>query len=290
MNRSYSLHSGFISALFVLGNSVLVFPSYSANEYTFLAFLTALLFLAVVFLISGLLWDKIAVGNKWLYLFFLCVISVFALFSAANAFEDITRFLAEIVLPGTYRFFIAVLLAGVIIYFSLKKQENILKFSLLMGTLVFIIIAFFLVASSANYNTRNIFVFRLPSLKNAIGQIKPYFLGFVAEASLIPIYLRFTLNRYNKKTAFAGAVAGGCLLGLCILASILLFGVETASSLEFPFSSAVSTVTVGRLFTRLDGLIYFVNFVCGSIKITVCLFTVKSSLEAINKIIRGCAR
>ncbi len=280
-NKPFALHSAAISLIFVLGNFIIIFPTAKADEYTFFAFLISLIILAVVFLASAFFWEKIKKSDI-IYKISVGLVSVFSLFAAAKAFRDIANFLAVIVLPRTSRFFIVSLLGAVVIYFSLKKQENTLKFSLLAGVMVLGIIAFFLIAAWGNYNERNIYIFNLPTLANGIEQIKPYVEGPVIEVVLLPLYLSLTVRNYNKKTAFSGAVIGGCILGLCILSCILLFGVETAAALDFPFSSVVSTVSVGRLFTRLDGLVYFVNFICSVIKITICLYIPIASLKKLR--------
>ena len=99
----------------------------------------------------------------------------------------------------------------------------------------------------------------------------------------MPIFLKFFFDDTRTKQGFSGVIIGACLLGMCILSPILLFGAQLSGQLDFPNSYAVSTVTVGRLFTRLDGFAYFVYFVSSVIKITVCISVVRESLKTIDK-------
>ena len=67
------------------------------------------------------------------------------------------------------------------------------------------------------------------------------------------------------------------LLGITILNSVLLFGIEFSGVLDYPYSSAGSTVTFGNLFTRMDGFLYFVYLASCIVKCAVGIFVIKKS-------------
>ncbi len=292
MNKTAFLpHITALSAIFILGNGVINFPLTGANEFSFISFLLSAVLLAGIYSAFSFLWNKFNVTPcsdlflKCIYTVAILAVGIFALFSSAECFLDLTSFIAKIILPATPKFFIAVLFGWVIIYFSLKPKESLLKFSLVSIVLVTAVVLFFFIAPMDKYDLRNIFIFRLPKLEEVMVQGKPYFINPLLHSIILPVYLKLELGQSKTKQGFLGVVLGSVLLGLCILSPILLFGSNVCGSLEFPFSSAVSTVTVGRLFTRLDGFAYFVYFVCALIKITVCVRVAFMTLRKISKLI-----
>lgn len=296
MNKKaeFTPHIIAISALFVLGNGILSLPSQGADGFTFLAFLASLPLGFLVFWLASIVFGKISEtksssGNfkKTVYIILLLAVGVFALFSGADTFRALTEFVSVVMLPETPMFLIVVVFLVVVIYFFLQKEKSILKFALISGVLTVIAVVFFFVSASDRYDFRNIFIFRLPSWGELISQLKPYLNNPVAGVVVLPVFLRGVLKDNKLKSGIFGVLAGGIFLGFGILSSVLLFSPEIAGELDFPFSSAVSTVTVGRLFTRLDGFAYFVYFVCGLSKITVCVFSVRWILRELSIIIRN---
>ena len=51
----------------------------------------------------------------------------------------------------------------------------------------------------------------------------------------------------------------------------IVFGSDFAGKLKYPYASAISTVTLGNLFTRMDGFAYLIFFASVIVKITVCI-------------------
>ncbi len=285
-NKAFKIHSAAVSALFILGNCIMLYPLNGADGYTFFALLVSLGILMGGFWAVAFIWGYFTENLfkcKWSAVPVLSAVAVFAAFIAADSFKAMIKFVKEIILPSTPMFFIALLFAATVVYFALKRQENVLKFALCFSVLVFGVIIFFFAAATENFNFRNIFIFKLPPLKVGLTQLKPYFINPVTHSFVLPVYLQFALGNYSKKTAFCGVAAGGILLGLGVLCPVLLFGAQIAGELAFPFSSAASTVSVGRLFTRLDGFAYFVYFICSLVKITVCIFVAFKALQKIKR-------
>ena len=214
-------------------------------------------------------------------------VGIFALFVGAESILSLADFISKIVLPETPKFFIFLILGLSAVYFSLKKTESLLKFSLISLVLSGAVILFFFIGGADKYELRNIFVFKLPEFSEILPQIKPYLLNPVLQSLVLPVFLWQSFGETRTRQGFFGVLWGAVILGLCILSSVLLFGAQLSGSLEFPFASLVSTVTVGRLFTRLDGFAYFVFFVASVVKTAVCLKTAFGSLKAIDKSLKG---
>ena len=102
----------------------------------------------------------------------------------------------------------------------------------------------------------------------------PYIKKVTLPCFLIGVFARD--NGFSKKTAVSGAVLGNLTLAFCILNSLLLFGNKFAGRLDYPYAFAISTVTFGNLFCRLDGFAYFIYFASCLIKITLSVSIIKS--------------
>ena len=294
MNKSslFGWHTLSIASIFVLGSAVMNLPQKGADEFNFSAFLIMGMLLIGVYCLGSfltplLLKPRRSVMGKTIVCGFLSASAVYSLFCFAQSFKETVFFVLSVILPKTQHLFIVVVFGIIVVYFALKRQENVLKFALLSLVMVAAVILFFFLAAADKYDFRNIFIFRLPSLGELYEQIKPYVKNPLLPVLVLPLYFNFSLNGKNTREGVIGVAVGAVLLGLCVLMPLLLFGAELAGRLDFPFSSAVSTVTVGRLFTRLDGFSYFVYFVCSLIKITVCLFVVKASLNKISEILKS---
>lgn len=284
-------HTCALFSLFILGNGVFTSPVKTADEYTFLGYLTAvvcafLLYLGVIPLANKLFKEDIVKNKGKLARSCLCVIylavALFALWNGASTFKAFTDFVGEVILPETSKPLITLIFGLVCLFFASRRQEDVLKFCLIAFWFVLALIIFFFLATLKDFNLRNIFVFRLPELKNLYLQTKPYILNPVLPCLLLPVYNTLVFKKSRKNAAFTGLSIGACLLGICVLGSVLLFGPQFAGKLSYPYASAVSTVTVGRLFTRMDGFSYFIYFACAITKITACIFIMYSCLKRIN--------
>lgn len=289
-------HQSALTALFILGNGVIIFPRNDADEYTFLAYIlcTVGAFLLYIFLtplinkVYGFKPQENTKSYKKALLIILYFITAAAsFFSAVSAFVDFSLFVSELILSDlpVAVAFLAFLL--IVVFFVLRRREDFLKFSLLAFTFTALVISFFFIASISDYKLDSIFIFTLPDLKTLFPQIKEYLFNPMLSVLLIAIYEVFVFQRVRKSVSVWGLGLGFLLLGLCILNSVLLFGTHLAAVLDFPYASAISTVTIGRLFTRLDGFSYFVYFASGITRITVCLFLIKALFQKSRSLFRN---
>ena len=272
MNKqdTFSRHTVALCILFVLGNGIITLPLKSADEFTFMAFLLSGICLLAAYYVLCRFLPRLF-KTKYLFLLPLIGVTVFSLFIGANTFLQTVRFFSEITLNETAPFWVGAVFGGTVLYFSLKQRENLFKFSLVSAILITVVIVFFFIAAADNYEIRNIFVFRLPKLGEITKQMKPYLINPLLHSLVLPFYFCLAFKIPKRAEGILGISLGLVLLGLGVLSSVLLFGPQIAGELKFSFNSAVSTVTVGRLFTRLDGFAYFVYFVCALIKITLCV-------------------
>ena len=274
------------TALFVLGNSVIIMPAKSADEYTFLGFIVAAIIGTLAVFILNPLADFLANEQqttliKIIKVIIFSALSLSAAFFAASTFTDFTEFIREIILPQTPKAVIILIFLLAVVFFALKRQEDTLKFALLCCGFSVVAIIFFFFATLGNFDMRNIFIFRLPGIKEFSNSVLPYLSNVVSPILLLPFYRVFVFGNKRATACVHGAVLGFILLGLCILSSVLLFSPQLAGKLDYPYAAAISTITVGKLFTRMDGFSYFLYFSAAIIKINICIYV---SITAMKKI------
>lgn len=289
----FSSHFSALTALFILGNSVMVLPVKGADEYSFLGYLIAiaiafLLYFAVIPVANRLFADNKS-GNLRAYKKILLTIiylftAVLAVLYAAETFLSFISFASTLLLKSYPKWVAVLIFLAVIAFFLLRRQEDFLKFTLLAFCFTAAVIVFFFIASVKNLNFNNIVILNIPNFKELLPQIKTYALNPVLPTLLMAVYGNIVFKKARPKDTFWGLGIGFTLLAMCILNSVLLFGAHFAAALDYPYASAVSTVTIGRLFTRLDGFSYFVYFASALAKIIVCLFITRSMLEKANKL------
>ncbi len=284
-------HRVALFALTFLGQGVISLPVKNADEFTFLGYLAAVISLclllpAAVFVSNALFCDEACSGfKKAVAVIALLAVAVAALFLATDTFEAFYNFAAEVLLPDTAKWICIITFAAVVGFFLSQTTENVLKFFLVAFVFVFLAVIFFFLASLGDYKLQNIFIFRLPEWSGLFTQAKPYFLQAVLPSLIFPVYEALALKKSRLSAALSSAAVGSILLGLCILGSVLLFGAPLAGRLDYPYASAVSTVSVGRLFTRMDGFSYFIYFAAALAKITVCGATAFLSLKKIGSLL-----
>ena len=276
-----------LSALFILGDAVIILPLEDGAYYTLYSFLSASALGLVLYFAVSFIYGKLASSQKdnsfknaIEKLIFLAV-AVFSMFISADTFSVFTKFASEVILKNTPFYIINIVFFGVVLYFAFKRQECVLKFSLVFFIFVLVLILFFFLASITDYTPENL------ALKTPIdGTIfyksaKSFIKTPIFSSLILPLYYRFALKERHISAHF-GVIIGYLLLGLAIISSLLLFGSELSAELSYPHFSAVSTITVGRLYTRLDGFLYFVYFITSIIKINVCLFITYSCLKRLG--------
>lgn len=264
----HNRHLVALCALFVLGNAVIGLPVKTADKFTFLGFL-------ISFLIGLLL---------CLVLFYIPLCKPVLIFSfllsfwaAGDTFLEFLKFINQTLLRDTARILILLPLIFAIVLFGLKSRTAVLKFSLISAVFSSLAVAFFFFFTLKDFQIKNIIIKTLPSFENVFIQTMPYIKKVTLPSLLLPIFAR--IGGKNKKSTLLGFFGGNVLLAVCILNSVLLFGSNFSGGLDFPYASAISTVTFGNLFTRMDGFAYFIYFASCIIKITVCVNIIKYSKE-----------
>ncbi len=262
----YNKHFLMLSILFTLGNACIISPSKNADEFNYLGFLTACVVALFVCLCTCFLpINKITVFPIW----------TLAIYCFFDAFLTFIRFISANLLPESPNAFIIAPFGIILIYVGFQKTDTLFKFSLICGVFSIFVIAFFFFSTAKDFKLHNIYIYELPDGADLWRQTLSYIKILVPSSALLAIFARG--EKIGKRTTIAGLGIGLFCFGLCILNSVLLFGIKLSGVLDYPYSSAGSVVTFGYLFTRLDGFLYFVYLATNSVKCAVAIFVIKNS-------------
>ncbi len=267
--KPFSQHFLFLSALFILGEGIIILPLKNATRLTFLGFLIAFLIAALVFF-AVIKLD-----------FLKYPVLLIAVFSALKTFITFLKFISSSLLKDMPNILILIIFIIPLLYFCFRKTTEILNFSLLSGVLCAGLIIFFFFATFKDFSFENIFIYSLPNVKDLFSQSLMYIKSITLPIAVLALYAKQIKVPKAKALLSLGFSCG--LLLVCIFNSILLFGTDLAGRLYYPYATAISTVTFGDLFFRLDGFSYFIYFVSALVKITVCVKTV-ANLKANKKL------
>ena len=263
---TYNKHLASLAAIFILGDAVIVLPTSNSGDYPLLGFFIGTLAAVLLYFVS------LAVTNLFIGKSILLILAgVYAFYNAGKVFIRYTDFADKILLPKTPEFLIAAVFIIAAVYLATRRQDVILKLSLISAVIAVMAILLFFMLSFKDFKAENIAVQSFPDFGGIIKSTKPFFLNISLPALLIPVYSRLFTEEKRICAPFAGLLSGLTLEAVCLLESLLLFGAPLAERIEFPLAAAVSTVTVGQLFTRMDGIVYCLFFVLSLIKTAVCI-------------------
>lgn len=275
--KGYSPHSVALITLTILGEAVMTVPYKPSDIYSFSGFLSAFVLSIALFLLAPFLFKSgiKTLKNSSLAVKIICrgvflLLSLLFCLSSAFPFLEFLNFSEKILMPRASKIIVILLFLSVLIPFLTAKKEAVFKFALISAVFSAIIIFLLFIVSVPSMKLINISVFSFPPIKNLTKEGTSYFLKIFLPA-LASIGLCHKANpSFNKKTALLGVASGGILLSGVFLTSLLILG-SGVNHFEFPYLSAIGTLTFGNLFTRLDLFVYFLFFVSALIKTAVLI-------------------
>lgn len=282
IKQNYALHTAALSALFLLGDALIDIPLPSADDKTFLCFLASVVITVILFFVSYYLSGLVFSLKKYpkVYKASTTVVSLLILSVAAVTLARFVKFAKAVILPDINIFALTALFLTVVLFLCFAKEKTLLKYSLLSFIIAAVIIIFFFILSLSDLTPQNIFIFNVPDLKQLFKGTYPYILRISLPVCILPFYLREVLEGKYKKEMLTGILGGCGLSALVLLNSVMLFGAVLAGKFDYPYSAAISTISVGYLFSRMDGFSYFLGFACALVRIGVCITTVKSLFKS----------
>lgn len=203
-------------------------------------------------------------------LFSLAVI-VAAFYVAAAGAREFSSFASEVMLLRTPKASVSFIFLFLCAYLTRLSRDAVRKFALLafVVTAAAVVLLFLLSVRSFDLSGRDGI---LSGGLSAVGVLREFGEIF-APSVLAVIYLSMDGDRVRISVpgAVFSVVLVSALLFICRLNVRLLFGESFASGAQYPYSEAVSTVTAGKLFARMEGWAYLMYYAASAVRVTVCL-------------------
>ena len=261
MTKKYSPHIFSLCALFVLGNAVITTTVYNLS-------LVSIAVSLVLLFLSGLLL-KIYKKHKIVFFTFSFLLCAVAIYGAAISFTDYILFLKSAQMPRTNIYLLSALILGVTAFFCTCSISAIYKYSLFTAVICGLIIIICFLGGIKSFD----FTAIKPQSTNLASDIT-IFLPIV----ILPLFAQF--KNQNLKCVFFGTATGFLALSICLFQAVLTLG--DSKGVNYPYLKAVSVISSGSLFTRLDGLVYFLFFVTVLVKTVVCVKTVTLTIKCLR--------
>ena len=212
------------------------------------------------------------IGGKILYAFFSAGTMAAAFCIAVISAKEFSNFAAEVMFLRVPVAVVTVIFLGFCAYLASTGFGTLRKFSL---------VAFWITASAAimlfllsvpNFDVSNAEALLEGIGVSAEGTINA-FGGIFAPAAVAVIYMSASGDRKERgvslATAAVSVLLAAALLAVCYLNVCLLLGESFGASRQYPYSDAVSTVTAGKLFARMEGFAYVMYYAASAVKTAV---------------------
>lgn len=263
--KPFSHHFVWLSTLFILGSSVINLPYKNADKLTFSGFIIAfLLSLGLVFAV-------------YKFDFLKYPVLLLAFYFIGETLIVFLEFINKTLIKNNQNFWVLLLFLVPLLYFCFRSWNEIFNFSLVSGIICGLLLIFFFFATLKDFNLKNIYIYSFPNIKNLLKQSLPYIKSVTLPTAVLALYAKH--QKTTKIVTITSVFVGNAFLLISIFNSILLFGANMAGKLNYPYAMAISTVTFGNLFSRLDGFSYFIYFVTTLIKITVCVKVIQKEIK-----------
>ena len=192
-NRAdYSKHSACLAAIFIIGDAVITLPDLYYGGAILPGFFIAAAFSVAVYFLSLLLCRGLLQGGifkKILLVLFLLSAAVYAFWNGAHCVLDFLSFADKILLPGGEHFAVAFIFLFAAAVLSVKKNDVILKLSLIIAPFFILAVIIFFLLTAKNFEFENIALHSMPTFTELKNGTAPFLFGTALPAVLIPPYL-----------------------------------------------------------------------------------------------------
>lgn len=282
--KTFQIHYVFTAALALAADVVFGLPFIHADAYNAVSLVAAVaVTAAVLFLLNlclntqkpriGGLFNKRVPKIFGKILFFLL-----AAFSGAKTYFYWVEYFSKLILPKNAVWAIAVVAFFCAAYLAFGKNEGLLKIGLFSFVICLIFTVLLLFLSAENFEISTVIPTKPPQTTAFLLQMTDYLKCLLPTALLLAYYQVKSLNACKAKCSVLALLCGAVLMLICLFNVLLIFGTQYAAQMPFAYNEAVSTVSIGILYTRMDGLAYFVYFILGAVKTAVCMMIMRQIL------------
>ncbi len=273
-------YEGTAAAMVLFGNIGLLIPYKGAKSGDFTVFLVAFSISVLLYFLCFKWLEKFKTKqiNKALFYVAGIISVIFCLVVCAETSKHFLNYISTEVLIKNRKIYSVVAFLGIVIYALFRRPEAIVKFS--APALVFIalsVLILFLVSGN-NFNADFLSSLFVPKTSKSVLRMFEYLLLCFVSPTVFAVFSAFYFKKPSLKTEIVGLGAGAVILAVCFLSGVLTFSLAEASEIRHAYPKSVSVISVGELFTRMEGIACFVFFFSALVKTVICAFSVKALL------------
>ena len=279
-NKEYFLHSAFLIAVFIVGNTLVYFPKHNDIKSSILGVIIAVAFSFLIYIAFAFLTKKVkSIHNfKPLKFIVLIVASICSVLIALISSSDYISYVSLFRMQNTEKILISALFIFLCVFLAVQTREVILKLGLIVFIYVFLSVTVLFNLSFSQLDFKAI----LPLEFKPFETIKSFLT--ILSQSLLSSLVLIMLIKTNKtgrsiKIWLIGLILGFFVLMVCMLNILFVFGPDLSNKLNLPYASAMSVINLGKTFLRLEGFSYLNYFACSLLKASASLWVIKTMFE-----------
>ncbi len=216
-------------------------------------------------------------ANETLRAFVLFAVAAFSFFSFSVCLCRFSDYAGSVMLNISSVLLPLISLALLAAFTVRKGSSVILKLGYVLFFLSAVFIIMMFIGSVPFIEVKYLGLYKAPTLSGFLYSFA--LVGGNALLAALPL-LFLAKNQKTGSVLWGFALGSGAIL-LCLINTLGVFGSEFANSLSFPYSSAVSTASVGKIFSRMDPFLYCTCFFTCLLKCSVCL---SAAISAVKKL------
>lgn len=269
--KTFDLHIISAAALSVISSAVVYLPT-AKDKSPVLAMAFAILIGLPLYIFLLKLINKADVKNGIVKKILGAIISIFLIYLSAKSFHSVADYFHTAVLPKTPVYLILTTLFLLVFYAAVCGGDAVKKFTVIGFVSVAALIVILIIVSFKNLDLSLVSKprFNMPFFETVA---KYMVVVFVFSSEVLAFQRKGGSDKDFLKSTVLGVLLGGILLVIIIANSVLVFGENYSAQIKFPYSYAVSTFSIGTLFTRLDGFAYFIVLMANFLKGALCVLS-----------------
>lgn len=272
-----------VFVLFLIGDVLVIGTSHESRQDAWLSVLIALtmfipLILACSRIVSlypqkGLYDIVISIFGNFIGKVIILVYVLYAILLGAIVIRIFSEFINIVTMPETPQMVIQIFLLIFCAWMVKSGIESMGRWSKFVLPIVIITI---LITTSIALKDMHVSYLKPVGGSGISNIMQGAFTAFsypLAESVLIlPIYGSVKKGENPKRIFFAGTAIGTVLMLMAYFRNILVLGITSYGMHIFPSYTAISVISMGEFFTRIEVLVGLLFLLGGYVKISVCLF------------------
>ena len=292
--KTFYKHSIALLAIFVFGNIIISFPKGEGRHQGFWGYLVCFgvsvaLSFYYAWLHSKNAFDISLISCKTVKNIFVILFIFFAGICYFICCKDYVHLIDEVRLPQTSAVIISVIFVSLTVLIACLNKRIIFLFAIPVIIFLSVVTVITFILSIPNFNFKlliNNLEFNFADLAK---QGLTFFIHSFGQIVIFAFFLGNKSYKTAKKIHLYGVFLGCSLLVICLLNVVLVLGTTVIDSLDYPYSTVTGIIMLGKAYSRMDGLTYYIYFICSLLKASIILSVILTFCGAFSKSLKKAA-